>query len=545
MRRIMHKTGWIITTIALFTFAGCACLLMDFSGVLNLSGEWEVIKRDIPISALDTAPKEARSIITLPGIWPALVQNNNDLAHTFWLRKKVSIPHEMATDILILNLGRIATADEAYFNGVKIGGSGKIPGNNSLGYIPAWLYTRRYFVPANLLRADGENEVAIRVFSHIITGMAGTPKIASFYRTHPLERIFDDLPTVFNIGFFLLNSILGTLLFIIFASQKRTREFIFASGLILTAAVIHLLIFGLLPFDGLVQFKIALSGFMIAYLIFTLSVEDFFSIKIKPLSVFFIIACGAIALWIFTAPDSRHLMTRCGYAVLAITVGMVLYFTLLYAVSLFRDPYRFRWALVVALPLFLNCIPIVHATLSADAYRFYRYMVFQLPLALLGAMLIFLFDFRSVQKEKKSLTQFLLKTRQQMEKLKKEVSRENIKPGPRDVIYDVIEYLDTHFTESYNRKELAHRFGLNEDYIGQLFKKTTGMSITNYIFDRRIDAAVQLVLETNSKIIDIAYHVGFENLTLFYRCFKKRTGMTPNDYRKKAESASIGNDEEL
>lgn len=541
MKKCTLSIYWPAVAVLLLILTACTPRMNDTSGVLNLSGEWELIKSDLPVSALDTAPKESRSTITLPGIWPEIVQDSNDMARTFWLHKKISIPPSMAGDILVMNLGRIATADEVYFNGVKIGGSGIIPKTNSLDYTPAWLYTRRYFVPPNLIRTDKENEAAIRVFSHIITGMSGTPKLAPFVQANPLERIIDDLPTMFNIGFFLLNSLLGILLFIIFASQKRKRELIFSGALILTAAVIHVLIFGLAPFDGLVQYKITLTGFMIAYLIFTLSVEDFFSIKLKPLSVFFIFACGAIAVWAFSAPHSRHLMTRCGYAILAITVGMVLYFSTLYAISLFRDPYRFRWALAVALPLLLNCVPIVHAALSADAYRFYRYMVFQLPLALLGAMLIFLFDFRSVQREKKSLTQFLIKTRQQMEKLKKEVSRENAKPDPRDVIYDVIEYLDAHFTESYNRKELARRFGLNEDYIGQLFKKTTGTSISNYLFDRRIDAAVQLVRETNSKIIDIAYHVGFDNLTLFYRCFKKRTGMTPNDYRKKAESEEGGN----
>ncbi len=158
-------------------------------------------------------------------------------------------------------------------------------------------------------------------------------------------------------------------------------------------------------------------------------------------------------------------------------------------------------------------------------------MVFQLPLALLGAMLIFLFDFRSVQKEKKSLTQVLMRTTQLLNRLKNTPARENIKPGPREVIYDVIEYLDMNYMESYNRKTLAQRFSLNEDYIGQVFKKTTGTSISNYIYDRRIDAAAQLVRDTNSKIIDIAFHVGFDNLTHFYRCFKKKTGMTPRDYR--------------
>jgi two-component system response regulator YesN len=87
--------------------------------------------------------------------------------------------------------------------------------------------------------------------------------------------------------------------------------------------------------------------------------------------------------------------------------------------------------------------------------------------------------------------------------------------------------------------ELSRKFGLNEDYMGQLFKKVTGTTISNYINTNKINAAKSLLAGTNSKIIDIAYHVGFDNLTHFHRQFKKQTGCTPNEYRTVVKKESV------
>ena len=456
---------------------------------------------------------------------------NRDMTAYLWLRKKVRIDRSLAGDMLVLTLGRIAVCDETYFNGVKIGGEGHIPPKDSLLYESAWLANRQYHVPATLIRTGGDNFIAVRVFSHIVNGMAGSPKLTAFRNWSRLSAFLENLPTMLGIGFFLLNLLLVTLLLIIFSAQKRRREFAFATALIIIVALIHSLIFGIIPVNGLVLMKIILGGILLGYLIFTLSVQDFFSVKMRGAPVAFTAAFTAILAWILLAPDSLHLMAKCAYAVLAAILAMVIYFTILIVISLIRDPYRYWPLVLVAVPLVASCVLMVAALSASRVYEFYRYMVFQLPLALLGAMLIFLFDFKSIQKEKKSLTQVLMRTTQQLNRLKNGPARENVKPGPREVINDVIEYLDMNYMESYNRKTLALRFGLNEDYIGQLFKKTTGTSISNYIYDRRIDAAALLVRDTNSKIIDIAYHVGFDNLTHFYRCFKKKTGMTPKDYR--------------
>jgi two-component system response regulator YesN len=156
----------------------------------------------------------------------------------------------------------------------------------------------------------------------------------------------------------------------------------------------------------------------------------------------------------------------------------------------------------------------------------------RLPALLFGLILISLLDLKNIKKERDTLTQALIKKTRELKLATAERTDHMIKPGPRDQIHELIEYLDDNFTESYDRKGLAARFGLNEDYMGQIFKKVTDKNIAHYINTRRIEAAKQLLVETDSKVIDIAFHVGFDNLTYFYRQFKKLTGETPTDFKR-------------
>jgi two-component system response regulator YesN len=150
-------------------------------------------------------------------------------------------------------------------------------------------------------------------------------------------------------------------------------------------------------------------------------------------------------------------------------------------------------------------------------------------------MFVYIFDLKNAQKERDSLTTMLLRRSQKLNQLMKRVEHENVKPEPRESIVSLIEYLDNNYSETYDRITLAKKFNLNEDYMGQVFKKKTGTNISAYINNKRIEVSKQLLRETQSKIIDIAYHVGFDNLTYFYRLFKKQTGLAPNEYRNRLQ----------
>lgn len=75
---------------------------------------------------------------------------------------------------------------------------------------------------------------------------------------------------------------------------------------------------------------------------------------------------------------------------------------------------------------------------------------------------------------------------------------------------------------------------INEDYnyLSKKIKKLTDFSFQQLIERQRIKAAKTLLLNTNSNIEEIAYHVGYNNLTFFYNLFKKYEGVTPSQFKK-------------
>lgn len=103
-----------------------------------------------------------------------------------WYRRSFKISTDAGADGLYLKLGRIDDADETYFNGVKIGVTGRMPPNYATGW-DAW---RVYRVPSELIRNDEMNTVAVRVYDEGREGgfIAGKKGV---YRTDLPEPLLD------------------------------------------------------------------------------------------------------------------------------------------------------------------------------------------------------------------------------------------------------------------------------------------------------------------------------------------------------------------
>ena len=97
----------------------------------------------------------------------------------------------------------------------------------------------------------------------------------------------------------------------------------------------------------------------------------------------------------------------------------------------------------------------------------------------------------------------------------------------------VIDYIREHYTEDINRNTLSERFHFSPEYIGKMFRKDTGTSLNDYINSLRVEKAKHLLENTNTKVIDIALEVGFNTLPYFSSVFKKYTGVSPAEFRKK------------
>lgn len=101
-------------------------------------------------------------------------------------------------------------------------------------------------------------------------------------------------------------------------------------------------------------------------------------------------------------------------------------------------------------------------------------------------------------------------------------------------IQHILNFIDEHFTEKLSLNELAEKAGMSPNYFSSFFKKISGIALWDYINNKRINMAVQLLRENGSvkNILEIATLCGFNNTTHFNKMFKRVTGMTPTEYRK-------------
>ena len=101
-----------------------------------------------------------------------------------------------------------------------------------------------------------------------------------------------------------------------------------------------------------------------------------------------------------------------------------------------------------------------------------------------------------------------------------------------ELVERVRQYIDEHYIEEISRKVIAERFSINADYLGRKFKEITGKSIIEYIQEKRIERARQLILE-DVELENICEMVGYFDSRSFKRLFKKFTGIGLREYRDK------------
>lgn len=99
-------------------------------------------------------------------------------------------------------------------------------------------------------------------------------------------------------------------------------------------------------------------------------------------------------------------------------------------------------------------------------------------------------------------------------------------------IDQIKEYIRENLEKDLSRNELAERVFLNQEYLSKLFKKQTGVSLSTYITNERINVSKGLLVKTDMSVSFIASKIGYSNFSHFSQVFKKSTGLTPIEYRQ-------------
>lgn len=94
-------------------------------------------------------------------------------------------------------------------------------------------------------------------------------------------------------------------------------------------------------------------------------------------------------------------------------------------------------------------------------------------------------------------------------------------------------YLEEHYMEDLSLEFVAKQFFFSPAYFSSFFKQHTSMTFTEYLLRLRMNKAKELLQDGERKISGIALCVGFRDAGYFTRVFRRETGLSPEEFRKK------------
>lgn len=105
-------------------------------------------------------------------------------------------------------------------------------------------------------------------------------------------------------------------------------------------------------------------------------------------------------------------------------------------------------------------------------------------------------------------------------------------------LHKAIQYIELHFREHIEQKDLAERCEMSPFRFSRLFKQTYGIGFLEYVQSKRMEEAEALLNNSEMPITTIAYNVGYQDPSYFARAFKQHFGCSPSDYRREQPNTS-------
>lgn len=98
----------------------------------------------------------------------------------------------------------------------------------------------------------------------------------------------------------------------------------------------------------------------------------------------------------------------------------------------------------------------------------------------------------------------------------------------------VLHYIEKNLPEAHTLQSISKKFGYSERTLSRLFQSTLGMSFLQYLKLIRMVRAIELILQTDLSLSEIAYSVGYQSLSSFSSTFYKLTNRRPSEFKKNA-----------
>ncbi|NGZ77799.1 AraC family transcriptional regulator [Saccharibacillus sp. VR-M41] len=97
----------------------------------------------------------------------------------------------------------------------------------------------------------------------------------------------------------------------------------------------------------------------------------------------------------------------------------------------------------------------------------------------------------------------------------------------------IVAYIDEHYADhSLSLETISHHYSISMSYFSRSFKEKVGTNFVQYIWQKRMEAAIVELTTTDEPLKEIILRIGYHDAPNFIRKFKKETGHTPGQYRK-------------
>lgn len=100
-----------------------------------------------------------------------------------------------------------------------------------------------------------------------------------------------------------------------------------------------------------------------------------------------------------------------------------------------------------------------------------------------------------------------------------------------DAVRRAKQHILAHLTEPLALEDVARHAGVSPFHFCKVFKRSTGLTFTEFVNKARVEQAKRLLLKPQARITEVAYDSGFQSLSQFNRSFRRVTSTSPTEYR--------------
>ena len=120
------------------------------------------------------------------------------------------------------------------------------------------------------------------------------------------------------------------------------------------------------------------------------------------------------------------------------------------------------------------------------------------------------------------------------------VQQAELKPsGGETRLTRVVDYINDNLQEPIAMEDICRAAGVSRYYLCRLFKKTLGMTVSQYIMQRRLSLAREMLVTTDKQVSEVAFDCGFSSFAYFSRMFREAEGCSPRTYRNVSKNKKV------